>query len=251
MQERAIMADTNILTVPYDDRESGPNWRAQRGVNVGQAERWASVFSGAALVAAGLMRGRKEGLLIAGLGGGLLYRGLTGHCPLYNALDTTTAGPEAKGLHVVKSVTIDRSPEELYRYWRDFQNLPRFMNHLEAVENIDSRRSHWVAKGPAGKTVEWNAEIINERENELIAWRSTEEADVENAGSVNFRPAPGGRGTEVKVTLLYNPPGGSLGAQVAKLFGEEPSMQIEDDLRRFKRLMEAGEIPTTEGQPHG
>jgi uncharacterized membrane protein len=242
------MADTTLQVIPFDDRESGPNWRSQRGINVGQAERWASVFGGAALVVAGLMRGRKEGFLIAGLGGGLLYRGLTGHCTLYNALDVTTAGPEAKGLHVVKSVTINRSPEELYRFWRDFQNLPRFMNHLKAVENIDGRYSHWVAKAPAGQTVEWDAEIINERENELIAWRSTEEADVENAGSVNFRPAPTGRGTEVKVTVQYNPPGGVIGAQVAKLFGEEPSLQIEDDLRRFKRLMEAGEIPTTNEQ---
>jgi uncharacterized membrane protein len=246
-----MAATLSTQVVPFDNRESGPNWQSRRAVNVGQAERWASIFGGAALVVSGLMRRNRGGMMLAGLGGGLLYRGLTGHCTVYQALDVSTAGSEAKGLHVVKCVTINRSPEELYRYWRDFQNLPRFMKHLEAVENIDSRRSHWTARAPAGQTVEWNAEIINERENEMIAWQSTNDSDVKNAGSVNFQPAPGGRGTEVKVTILYNPPGGVIGAQVAKLFGEEPSIQIEEDLRRFKRLMEAGEIPTTEGQSHG
>ncbi len=252
------MTDTSVVSepiqrqiIPFDDRESGPNWRSRRGINVGQAERWASIFGGAALVFAGLMRRNKSGLLISAFGGGLLYRGLTGHCSVYNTLDYSTACGEDKGVHVVKTVTINKSPEELYSFWRDFQNLPRFMNHLAAVQDIDGRHSHWVAKAPAGKTVEWDAEIINERRNELIAWRSTQKADVINAGAVNFRPAPGGRGTEVKVTLQYSPPGGVIAAQVAKLFGEEPSLQIEDDLRRFKRLMEAGEIPTTEGQPHG
>lgn len=245
----ADMVSTQVI--PFDDRESGPNWHPQRAINVGQAERWASIFGGAALVVSGLMRRNRGGLMLAGVGGGLLYRGLTGHCTVYQALNVNTAGAEAKGLHVVKSVTISRPPEELYRYWRNFQNLPRFMKHLESVENIDSRRSHWTAKAPAGQTVEWNAEIINERENELIAWRSTDDSDVENAGSVNFQPAPGGRGTEVKVTILYNLPGGVIGSRAAKLFGEEPSIQIEDDLRRFKRLMEAGEIPTTDGQSRG
>jgi uncharacterized membrane protein len=125
------------------------------------------------------------------------------------------------------------------------------MDHLESVRILDGKRSHWVAKAPLGTSVEWDAEIINEEANELIGWRSLEGADVPNAGSVRFRPAPGGRGTEVRVNLEYNPPTGKLGAAFAKLLGEEPERQVEEDLRRFKQWMEAGEIPTTAGQPKG
>lgn len=241
----------SINVIPYDDRESGPNWRSQRGVNVGEAERWASIFGGAALIAAGLKKGSIPGLAVSALGGGLLWRGLTGHCGVYNAMDVSTSGAASKGLHVVKAVTINKPAEELYRFWRNFENLPQFMNHLEAVKVQDTKHSHWVAKGPAGKSVEWDAEIINEVEGELISWRSLENADVENAGTVNFKAGPVGRGTEVKVTLQYLPPGGIVGAKLAMLLGQEPSMQIEDDLNRFKSLMEAGEIPTTEGQSTG
>ena len=240
-----------INVIPYDDRESGPNWHTQRGVNVGEAERWASIFGGAALVAAGLKKGSVPGLAVSALGGGLLWRGLTGHCSVYGAMKVNTAGAASKGLHVKKGVTINKPAEELYRFWRNFENLPQFMNHLEAVTVQDELHSHWVAKGPAGKSVEWDAEIINEVEGELISWRSLENADVENAGTVNFKAAPEGRGTEVTVTLQYLPPGGVVGAKLALLLGEEPSMQIEDDLTRFKRLMETGEIATTEGQSKG
>jgi uncharacterized membrane protein len=146
---------------------------------------------------------------------------------------------------------INKAPEELYRFWRNFENLPRFMNHLESVTPLGGDRSHWVAKAPAGARVEWDAEVYNEKENELIAWRSLEDADVNNAGSVRFRRAPNGRGTEVKVVLNYEPPGGKIGAAIAKLFGEEPGQQIEEDLHRFKQLMEAGEVPTTAGQSSG
>jgi uncharacterized membrane protein len=156
-----------------------------------------------------------------------------------------------EGIHVVKSVTINQPPETIYRFWRNFENLPRFMDHLESVTVIDERYSHWVAKGPLGKRVEWDAEIVNETPNQVIGWRSVEKADVDNAGSVNFEPAPGGRGTEVKVTLRYVPPAGAIGAAFAKLFGEEPSVQVEDDLNNLKRLLEAGELPTTEGQSRG
>lgn len=246
-----MLEGTAVRVIPFDDRENGPNWRSRRGTNVGQAERWASIFGGAALVVTGLMTRRAPGLFLSALGAGLLYRGLTGHCSVYDVLDYSTSGAEAKGIHVTKAVTIDRAPEDLYHFWRDFANLPRFMKHLKAVENIDPLHSHWIARAPAGSSVEWDAEIINEIPNELIAWRSMASADVENAGTVKFCQGPPGRGTEVRVTLQYNPPGGIIGAQVAKLLGEEPSVQIEDDLRRFKRLMEAGEIPTTEGQPHG
>lgn len=154
-------------------------------------------------------------------------------------------------LRIQHAVTINRSPEELYQFWRDLKNLPRFMKHLESVQILNDNRSHWVAKGPAGTTVEWDAEVIEDRPNEVIAWRSVEGADVDNTGSVRFERAPGGRGTTVRVRMQYNPPAGVLGAAVAKLFGEDPNWQVKDDLRRFKQLMEIGEIITTEGQSAG
>ena len=158
-------------------------------------------------------------------------------------------GAAAKGgaTRVRKSLIINRPPEELYQFWRDFENLPRFMQHLESVRVTGEGRSHWVAKAPAGTTVEWDAEITEDRPNELIAWRSLEGADVENAGSVRFEPAPGNRGTIVRVEIEYNPPGGALGAAVAWLFGEEPGQQAQDALRCFKQVMETGEVVLSEG----
>lgn len=230
-------------------------------VNVGQTERWASALAGGALAIYGLTRRTWGGVVLALVGGTLIHRGSTGHCYMFDALGVNTAGtasdnplvsvPANRGIKVEKSVTINRSPEELYSFWRNFENLPRFMNHLESVKTIGGGRSHWVARAPAGKTVEWDAEVYNEKENELIAWRSLEGADVDNAGSVRFEPAPDGRSTIVKVTLKYDPPGGVLGSMIAKLFGEEPSQQIEEDLHRFKQVMETGGTPTTEGQPSG
>jgi len=154
-------------------------------------------------------------------------------------------------VHVEHTVVVNRPADELYRFWRDFTNLPRFLQHLQDVTIIDEKRSHWVTKAPAGTTVEWDAEIINEVENELIAWQSIGDTNVPNAGSVRFVPADGGEGTEVKVALNYDPPAGKLGDVIAKLFGESPDQQVRDDLRKFKQLMEAGEIATTEGQPRG
>jgi uncharacterized membrane protein len=166
--------------------------------------------------------------------------------------------PEAKvvvkgnrGVKVVKTCTINRSPDELYRFWRRFENLPQFMKHLISVNQTSDKDSHWTAQGPAGKNVEWDAVIINEHENDLIAWRTREHSPIVHAGSVRFEAAPTGQGTEVTVALEYNPPGGALGKVAAQLFGEEPGQQIADDLRRFKSLMEAGEVPRTDGQPTG
>ena len=144
-------------------------------------------------------------------------------------------------VHVTRAVTINRPREELYRFWRDFENLPRFMEHLESVRVLGPNRSHWTARAPAGTTVEWDAEIVDERPDELIAWRSLPDADVTNAGVVRFLDAPGG-GTEVRVELRYDPPGGKIAATIAKLFGEEPSLQLSGDLRRFKQVMEVGEV---------
>jgi uncharacterized membrane protein len=157
----------------------------------------------------------------------------------------------SRGITVEKSIAIDRSPEELYKFWRDFHNLPRFMRHLQSVRVVGGNRSHWVAKGPAGAKVEWDAEIVTERPNELIAWRSLPGADVENAGSVVFERAPGNRGTYVRVQLEYNPPAGRIGAAIARMFGESPGRQVQSDLYRFKQVMETGQITTTEGQSTG
>jgi uncharacterized membrane protein len=158
------------------------------------------------------------------------------------------ASPSAEeGYRVVQATTINRGIDDVYGFWRSFQNLPRFMRHLESVEVIDDRRSRWRAKGPAGLKVEWEAEMIEDRPNELISWRSLPGSQVENRGSVHFQTAPGARGTEVRVELEYRPPAGGIGRNVAWLFGEEPAQQIHEDLRRFKQLMETGEIALSDG----
>ena len=152
---------------------------------------------------------------------------------------------------VEKVIAIDRAPDELYSFWRQFDNLPQFMRHLESVRAIGDRRSHWVARGPAGSSVQWDAEIVDDRPGELISWRSLPGADVTNSGSVSFERAPGGRGTFVRVQMQYDPPGGLFGASIAKLLGEEPSVQVQRDLYRFKQIMETGQVTTTEGQSAG
>ncbi|MBW4469910.1 MAG: SRPBCC family protein [Stenomitos rutilans HA7619-LM2] len=213
------------------------------------AERWASVIGGSALVLFGLQQRSLRGVLTAIAGGSLAYHGLQGEKSIPDAVG------EAVGLNKViraeKTVTINKPAEELYSYWHDFEKLPAFMKHIQSIQVVDQRRSHWVAKAPMGQSIEWDADIIDDRPNELIAWASIEGADVDHSGFVRFKPAPADRGTKVKVVTEYNPPGGVLGAALAKLFGEEPEQQIGDELNLFKQLMEAGEIATTEGQPSG
>jgi uncharacterized membrane protein len=228
-------------------------------VNVHDGERLASALGGGLLTVLGIKQRSLGGLALAALGGGLIWRGLSGHCNIYKALGINTSRHKnqhagvlhGQGIKVEKSVTINKAPEELYRFWRNFENLPRFMDHLEAVRVLDDKRSQWRVKAPLGTTVEWEAEIINEKENELIAWRSVEGVSVPNAGSVRFEKKPGTSETLVKVAISYEPIGGTIGATIAKLFGEEPEQQIEDNLRRFKQVMEAGETASTSGQPSG
>ncbi|MCA1591632.1 MAG: DUF2892 domain-containing protein, partial [Acidobacteria bacterium] len=196
---------------------AGQSKQAGSPVNVGQAERLASAIGGGALALYGLTRGSLGGVALALLGGALVQRGVSGHCSVYEAMDYSSAEgglrgrsenvsvPGNRGIKLEKSVTINRSPEELYAFWRNFENLPRIMNHLESVRVTGEGRSHWIAKAPAGTTVEWGAEIYNEKANEMIAWRSLEGADVDSAGSVHFEPATGGRGTVVRVILKYDP----------------------------------------------
>lgn len=247
-------------SAPSSDQSSPTRSSAHEPyINVPSNERWVSGLSGAALVLAGLKMRSIPGAVLILAGGAMTRRAWTGHCNVYGALGVNRAqgegaAPEeysSKGIHVSEAITIDKSTKELYRYWRDFQNLPRFMNYLEDVKIFDDKRSHWKAKAPAGMSVEWDAEIINDQPNETIAWRSLYPASVDSAGSVRFVAGPPGRGTEVRVTFDYIPPAGKAGWVIAKLFGKDPAMEVREDLRRFKQIMETGEISTAQGQPHG
>ena len=157
----------------------------------------------------------------------------------------------AQPIKVERTVTIGKAAEDLYRFWHSLENLPRFTRHLKSVTVYDDGRSHWVTSAPLGNSVEWDARITEDRPHEMIAWTSVAGADIANSGSVQFKPARGDRGTEVKVTTTYDAPAGALGDAIATLFGENPKQQIGDDLARFKMLMEAGEIATNDGQPSG
>lgn len=216
-----------------------------RGKNVDDIERVVSVIAGTALALFGLKRLSFTRLGLAALGANLVYRGVTGHCGLYQRLGVTTAGDSDGvrgnlGTKIERSIVVYAPPDRVFRFWRNFANLPRFMDHLEEVQVLDARRSHWIARGPGGVRVEWEAEIINEVPNELIAWRSTG-GNVGHAGSVHFEPGPGGRGTTVRVALQYDPPGGGAGHAVASFLGGDAGTRIEQDLENFKRMIERGE----------
>jgi uncharacterized membrane protein len=236
---------------------------ASCGVNVGMSERLASLVAGTTLGAFGLFRAQRGRLPLAALGAGLVYRGLSGHCGLYQRLGVDTAEgerehggffergerpnatviPAGRGEKVEKAVTIQKPASELYNFWREVENLPKVMKHLRRVETIDRTRSHWVADGALGRSVEWDAEVFEDRENEMMAWRSLPGGSVDTAGSVHFRELPHQRGTQVTVSLKYNPPAGKVGAWLATLTGDGPASKLAEDLRNFKRTMEAGEIP--------
>src|SRR5205085_4751672 len=209
------------------------------------------LVGGTLLVIFGLVRGGRAGTVAALGGGALVFRAARGHSQLYAALGLEGRAPthvapvtniaHRRGITVRRTIMINKPVDELYAFWRDFENLPRFMRHLESVTCDGARRSHWVVRAPAGRTVAWDAEVVEERPNELIAWRSLDDADVRNAGTVTFERGPGGRGTTIRVSLAYAPPGGKLAAVVARFFGEEPGQQVDEDLRRLKQLVEAGE----------
>ena len=248
------------MASPYNGVASNESWEnlrrpqtADDGINVGKTERLLSGVAGAAVIALALRRKRLRGVLLP-LGGGVLSRAVSGRGAVNRALGRNTAkgdrvSPLARGegIRVERSITVNRPQEEVYRFWRQLENLPRFMDHLESVTVLDEERSHWVAKAPAGTKVEWDASIQDEIENELIDWQSLPGSDVDNAGSVHFTPV--GEGTEVRVMLSYDPPAGKVGAAVAKLLGEEPEQQVEEDLRRFKQVMEAVETPARSRKP--
>jgi uncharacterized membrane protein len=239
----AVGQDVSELT-------GGESTTSSTSVNIGQVERWASAVGGGALALYGVTRGSLGGIALALVGAALVQRGVRGHCSVYEAMNFSSADdglrnsenvsvPGDRGTKVEHSVTINRPALELYSFWRNFENLPNFMNHLESVKRFGGNRSHWVAKAPAGTSVEWDAEVYNEKEGEMIAWRTLEGSQVASAGSVHFESA-GDNATNVRVSLKYDPPGGKLGSLVARLFGENPQQQIEEDLARFKEIMEGG-----------
>ena len=233
-----------LTAQPLANNKALDSVRSALDINVNQPERIGSVAAGASLVLYGLSRRSLGGLLLAVLGGAFVHRGVTGHCSVYeqlginsSQLNTESGVPGNKGIKVVRSVTVDRAPQDVYRFWHNLENLPKFMEHVQSVRQIDERRSHWVVKGPAGSEVEWTAQILTDRENALISWESLPGADVQNAGSVRFEPVNNGLSTEVTVSMQYLPPAGVIGATVAKLFGEAPEQQLDEDLQRFKELI--------------
>ncbi len=217
------------------------DWPAQneepRG---GTAMAWLALLAGAGLALFGTTRKSLPGAALAAGGGYLVFRGVR-----------DLRNPAHQDVEVEKSLTILKPPEELYSFWRDFENLPRFMRHLRQVQRIDDQRSRWTTNAPLGMTVSWEAEITHETPNQFLAWRSLPGSQIENVGSISFTPAPAGRGTEVRVSLRYSPPAGRVGHIFATVFGRDAEQQVLEDLRRFKQLMECGEIPTTLGQPSG
>lgn len=218
--------------------------------NVGNSERLISAMAGGALAVYGLRRKDIAGMMLAATGASLLYRAGTGHCTVYEAAGVNTAdAPTSAPVRIQDVVTVNRPPSELYAYWRNFENLPNILNNLESVQVLDQWRSIWRAKAPMGQTVEWEAYLEEDVPNEVIAWRSVPDAQIKNAGSVRFAPAPAGRGTEVRVSMHYHPPAGKLGDMAAKLTGKAPGQEIREDLRRFKQFMETGDVLTLKGQP--
>jgi len=221
--------------------------------NIGSMQRLASALIGGGLLATGLGRRSLSGAGLSILGATLLYRGLSGYCMAVAAMgiETEPNGSSTNALgrrkvhtdravKIRRTIEIDRPPDQLYRFWRSFDNLPRVMSHLESVHVVNERLSHWVVRTiPGAPPVEWDAEIINDVENERIGWRSLNGADVDNTGSVEFEPAGAGR-TNLTVTLQYAPPAGRIGAAVAKWLGEDPDSKIAQDLLRFKDSLESG-----------
>jgi uncharacterized membrane protein len=232
--------------------------------NVHQAERIGSVIAGGALAWYGIREGLTKhalpGAALALAGGALIRRGLTGYCDVYRMIGVNTAQPTPdenaaipyqQGVRVDRSVIINASREQVYAFWRDLNNMPRFMQYVKAVRTIDASRSHWIVEGPAGQRFEWDAEIINELPNELIAWKTLPGASIPNTGSVRFDHASAGRGTRVSISLQYDPPAGQFSVMLAKIFGKDADSEVETELHRLKNLIEAGEIPTSSGQSTG
>lgn len=231
-------------------------------VNVGTTERMLSTMGGAALLAIGLFSENRSKSLTVAAGGALLYRGLSGNCHLYRALGIDRSDEENErenrpavrhghGVHFEEAMTIAASPSAIYELWRNVAGLPRFIDHLESVTATDQARSRWVANDPLGRTLQWEAEVFDERPDEFFAWRSLPGGDVDSAGSIRISPLSHDRGTAVRIVMKYDPPGGRVTARLAGWFGRDAHSELRQAVRRMKQLLEAGEIPTTKNQPVG
>jgi uncharacterized membrane protein len=240
---KRMLADPKSLRIPA---EHSCSWQPGMSQNVGEWERWLSAAAGLGLVGLGLRHGSLLRLLA---GAGLLYRGMTGHCSMYQALGIDTADhsdavavPAQQGVKIEESVIIQRPAAELFDFWRQLDLLPRVFQHLKEVTLRSQRESHWVAEGPYNTDIEWDAELFNERPNELIAWRSLPGGDLETAGSVRFQSRDNARSTELTVSLKYNPPMGKVGAVTSAWLGADPTRMLKEDLQNFKRQVEAGQL---------
>jgi uncharacterized membrane protein len=262
-----VLATTGVNRVGVD--------RGSRDrVNVGHPERVVSTLAGGALALYGIQRRDWRGLSLVLVGAALVQRGMSGHSDVYEVLGVNTADGDAhppqrargelvsdaatvdarRSVKIERSVTINRPRMELYAIWRDFDRLPEFIPDLESVATLGNGRSHWVANAPGGKRIEWDAEIVNDIPGELIAWKTVGDPDVAHAGSVHFTGAPGGRGTELRIVLDYEPSVGRLATIIpapARFLGRVPDAKIRDGLRQFKMRVETGDISTTEGQTSG
>jgi uncharacterized membrane protein len=215
---------------------------------VGPINRSFSVVAGSALFLTGLRR--RSLPLIAG-GTALLYRGATGYWPFYDVIESASGRELESGLYFEETITVQKPVEEVFSLWRQIENLPRFMSHLEAVTRVNGQQSHWIARIPAPLRLEWDATIVEEQENRKIAWQSLPGSNVHHAGGVFFHSVPARKATEVKVIFSCRPPAGRIGQAVAQLFANLTEHQIREDLRGFKAFLETGERPTTAGQPSG
>jgi len=242
---------TNTQDLDWSEERAASfsSWR-----NVGDMQRMVSAVLGGGLLITGLPKRSWAGAGLSAVGAALLHRGISGYCAVFDAMgiDTHDDGPStnalgrrkvetARATKIRRTIEVNRPPSELYRFWRSFVNLPQVMSHVDSIQIVNDRLSHWRVKTlPGAPAVEWDAEIINDVENERIGWRSLNGADVDNTGSVEFEPTGDGRRTKLTVTLQYAPPAGRLGTAVAKWLGEDPDSKIAQDLQRFKESMEAG-----------
>jgi uncharacterized membrane protein len=211
---------------------------AQNGQGWPTALRWSTLIGGGALAVLGLSRRSKAGLAAAAAGGLLAFAG-------------TRISALPREIIARSSILVNCSPAQAYQFWRNLENLPRFMRHLESVVLLDENRSKWTAIGPLGTHISWYAETVTDHENELIGWRSLSDSDIAVDGIVKFSVAPGNRGTIIAPIIVYTPPAGKVGHTLARLLSKDPGFLMRQDLRRLKALIETGEIPTTEGQTHG
>jgi uncharacterized membrane protein len=216
-------------------------------ISLADIESWTALGAAAALVVIALSRRSVRGLWMAAAATPLVYRGVTGRWPEFLSRHLPADDPRAVlsgdgGMHVLESVQVARPISEVYQFWRRLENLPRFMAHLDSVTDEGRGRSHWIARGPAGVRVEWDAEVINEVEDQVIGWESLPGSDVVTAGSVNFDRALGGEATRVTLHMRFEPPAGRAGEAIAVAFGRQPAQDVREDLRRFKQLIESGGI---------